>query len=543
MKYSRRSFLEFLGKGSVVGVTSIALAPVLKACKGEVAPVIDTPYQANVGFAGIDALKTDEVRLAEGFSQELLIKFGDPISASDTFGTHNDYLAFVPLNDEGSEGILWSNHEYLDPILMGTYSPLEEKTLAQVEQEQYAVGGSLVHIKLSENGTWVLDKESAYNRRLTGKTEIPFHWDEPIAGSNTAIGTFAGCAGGITPWGTILSCEENTDQFYGDNIYDEFTGEIINRLPGDYGWDNFFDYAPEHYGWVLEVNPKTGEAHKLVALGRCAHECATMHQLEDGRVVVYSGDDGNDRCLYKYISDKPKDLKGGNLYVANVEKGEWISLSYEDQPILQEKFKNQTEVLIRMREAAYLVGGSKLNRPEDIEIDPVSGDVFISLTNNKPKGDLHGSIMKLSEDSTDKTSLTFKTETFMAGSEEAGFSSPDNLAFDLRGNLWFTTDVGGYTLGTPEYEFMPCNSLFLVPRSGERAGELIRVATAPHEAEFTGPYFHPSGKYLFLSVQHPGESSTSLTALTSHWPEGGESIPRSGVIVLSGQSLTNLLSV
>ncbi|MDA8980334.1 DUF839 domain-containing protein, partial [Chitinophagales bacterium] len=70
----------------------------------------------------------------------------------------------------------------------------------------------------------------------------------------------------------------------------------------------------------------------------------------------------------------------------------------------------------------------------------------------------------------------------------------------------------------------------------------IRVATAPNESEFTGPFFHPSGKYLFLSVQHPGESSQSRDALTSHWPEGGDSIPRSGVIVISGESLSTLLA-
>ena len=542
MKYSRRSFLEFLGKGSLVGVVSITAMPLLSACAENIQEITERPYAAAINFESIEAIKADEVRLAHGFKQQLLVKFGDPISEKDYFGTHNDYLAFVPLNNEASEGILWSNHEYLDPILMGTYAPIAQKTLAQVEKEQYAVGGSLVHIKLVDNELWEIVPNSEYNRRITGKTAIPFHWDEEISGSKEAIGTFAGCAGGVTPWGTILSCEENTDIFYGDNIYNELTGEVINKLPGSYGWEKHFNYAPEHYGWVVEVNPKTGEAKKLIALGRCAHECATMHQLSDGRVVVYSGDDGNDRCLYKYISNKAADLKDGILYVANVEEGKWISLKYEDHAILQERFKNQTEVLVRMREAAYLVGGSMLNRPEDIEIDPLSGDVFISLTNNKPKGDLHGSIMKLTEDSEDKTSLTFKTETFLAGSKEAGFSSPDNLAFDLKGNLWMTTDVGGYSLGLDGYEFMTCNSLFLIPRSGEKAGELIRVATAPNDAEFTGPFFHPSGDYLFLSVQHPGETTKNIAELTSHWPEGGDSIPKSGVIVISGESLKALLA-
>ena len=543
MKYSRRSFLEFLGKGSLVGVASISVLPILTACEESAKPVVvDLPYAAKVNFSSIEALRSDEVQLAQGFTQKLLVKFGDPISDQDFFGTHNDYLAFIPLNDEANEGILWSNHEYLDPILMGTYAPLDQKTLAQVEQEQYAVGGSLVHIKLLEGDHWEIVQNSEYNKRLTGKTVIPFHWDEAIAGAHEAVGTFAGCAGGITPWGTILSCEENTDQFYGDNIYDEITGEVINKLPGSYAWENFFDYSPEHYGWVVEVNPKTGEAKKLVAMGRCAHECATVHQLADGRVVVYSGDDGNDRCLYKFVSSKANDIKEGTLYVANVEEGKWISVKYEDHAILQERFKSQTEVLVRLREAAYLVGGSMLNRPEDIEIDPISGDVFISLTNNKPKGDLHGSILKITEDSEDKTGQSFKAETFLAGSEEAGFSSPDNLAFDPKGNLWMTTDVGGYSLGGPSYEFMPCNSLFLIPRIGERAGELIRVATAPIDAEFTGPFFHPSGKYLFLSVQHPGETTKSIEAMTSHWPEGGDSVPKSGVIVISGESLEQLLS-
>ncbi|MCD8528863.1 MAG: DUF839 domain-containing protein [Chitinophagales bacterium] len=540
MKYSRRSFLEFLGKGSAIGITGIAFAPLLEACKHTAEEPVKV-YEANVLFNSIDAVKADEVRLAEGLHYNLIAKFEDAISDADYFGTHNDYLAFFPLKDKENEGILWVNHEYLDPILMGTQKPNEAKSKEDIEKEQYAVGGSLIHIKF-EKDEWQLVYGSEYNRRINGLTEIPFLWDEEIAGSKSAIGTFANCAGGITPWGTVLTCEENTDQFYGDNIYDENTGEITDHLPGDYEWENYFKFPPEHYGWVVEINPKTGEAHKLIALGRCSHECATVHQTADGRVVVYTGDDGNDRCLYKFVSNKPKDLKDGTLYVANVEEGKWIPLVYAESEILQQKFKNQTDVLVRAREAAYLVGGSKLNRPEDIEIDPITGAVFISLTNNKPKGDLHGSILKLIEDSEDKTGLTFKTETFLAGSKEAGFSSPDNLAFDPKGNLWFTTDVGGSTLGGLDYEFMPCNSLFLVPRSGKKAGEIIRVATGPNDAEFTGPYFDAPTNTLFLSVQHPGETSTSLSELASHWPFGGESIPKSGVIAIRGEAMDALLS-
>ena len=121
------------------------------------------------------------------------------------------------------------------------------------------------------------------------------------------------------------------------------------------------------------------------------------------------------------------------------------------------------------------------------------------------------------------------------------FSSPDNMAFDPKGNLWFTTDVSGSSLGIGEYAFFNANRLFVIPRSGKNQGQLICVASAPVAAEFTGPFFHPNGKTLFLSVQHPGETSSSLDNLTSHWPQGRNSIPKSSVISISGKSLDALL--
>ena len=107
--------------------------------------------------------------------------------------------------------------------------------------------------------------------------------------------------------------------------------------------------------------------------------------------MAYSGDDANDEHLYKFISSTPSSLKEGTLYVADTINGKWLPLDWEQQPVLKQQFKNQTEVLIRAREASKLLGATPLNRPEDIEIDPVSGNILISLTNNKPKNDFHGS--------------------------------------------------------------------------------------------------------------------------------------------------------
>lgn len=529
MDKSRRKFLEFLGYTGI----AVGAMPWLEACK-----VGNVEYKAKVVFEGLKYTELiDDVVLADGFDYKVLASFGDEISDQDTFGMHNDYLNFFQSKDNENEGVLWVNHEYFDSTLLQTNTG--EKTKEKVDLERYVCGGSIVKVRKDDTGKWNIVKNDPINKRLTGATKIPFLWDEEIAGSSVAEGTFQNCSGGRTPWGTILTCEENYDYMYGEITYDE--NNVPTKTDGYYSWEKYYDNSPEHYGWVVEVNIETGEAQKLVALGRFKHECATVHSLADERVVIYSGDDEADQFIYKYVSKNPKDLKNGTLYVADTVNGKWLALDIEQSEVLKNRFKNQTEVLVRAREAAALLGATPQNRPEDIEIDPITGDVLVTLTNNKAKGDYHGSILKIVEDSEDKTGLNFSSSAYIVGGEKHMFSSPDNMAFDPKGNLWFTTDVSGGSLGIDQYKNFLSNGLYLVPRTGERAGEVIMVATAPVAAEFTGPYFHPNGKTLFLSVQHPGETSADINNLTSHWPQGRNSIPKSSVITISGPSLDKLL--
>ncbi len=521
---TRRTFLEFLG----VSAASYLTSPYLPGNEG--------------GIAGKTALKPilpsemDELALADGLSYEILIKWGEAISKKDKFGFNNDYIAFLPLDPANpNDGLLWVNHEYIDARFVSDFmgGDVAGKTRRQVEKEMYNVGGTFIRVK-NLNGKWTVFKNDPLNRRITALTDIPFNWKEPIMGKKSGMGTLANCSGGVTPWGTILTCEENYDQFYGERDYKTGKRKLSSY---DLGWHLHYNNPPEHYGWVVEVDPKTGHCQKHIALGRCAHECATVKELPDGRIVVYTGDDAVNQFIYKFISSKPGSLSEGTLYVANTLMGKWISLDYNEQPVLQKLFKNQTEVLVRLREAAKYLGASPQNRPEDIEINPANGDVLVALTNNSTVGDYLGSILKISEKDGKHDALEFTADTFLAGGEENSFACPDNMAFDPSGNLWFTSDISGSAMNRedkPVYLPYKNNSLFVVPNTGAYAGMPVRVANAPVHAEFTGPFFSPDGKTLFLSVQHPGEYSASLQDLSSHWPDGGNNIPKPAVVAIYG---------
>ncbi|MFL5785612.1 MAG: PhoX family protein [Bacteriovoracaceae bacterium] len=505
----RRDFLQFLGASGIMATLPSDL--LAKAKKSPPLPSLSPG-------------KGDELLTADGLNYKMLIRWGDPLTSSTKFGFNNDYIAFHKLATD--RAILWVNHEYVD----SRYINGEARTKENVDLEMKEVGGSLFEIQ-RKNGQWEMIPNSKYNRRLDANTKIPFAWDKPIAGQNFGLGTGANCAGGFTPWGTILTAEENYDMFWGDR---DRKGKKIQE--SWMKWDQFYPRAPEHYGWIVEVNPETGDSKKLISLGRCAHECAAVTKAKNGKVVAYTGDDTINEHLYKFISDSDNSLERGKIYVANLEKGQWISLQIDEQPELKKNFKDQTDVLIYMREAAKMVGATPLDRPEDIEFDPLTGNVFVSLTNNKPAGNYYGKILKIVED--DKASLTFKHETYFAGGKDSHIACPDNLVFDPKGNLWFTSDMADKDMHIGPYEGFGNNGLFVFIRSGKQAGQVIRVAQAPTDAEFTGPCFSPDYKTLFLSVQHPGEGGTPEKP-TSHWPDGG--IPKSSVVTLQGPLLDRIV--
>lgn len=536
--WNRRQFLKFVGSGTLVAWA----APWSSGCTtAKLVP----PTASSTRLMGIQPSAADELVLHKGLVSRVLLREGDTInSKGDVFGSCSDYLALTNFDQAQTDVMLWVNHEYFDPLMVSGRGRDSAPTKDQMKKEMRMVGGSLVRLQREPNSSeWRVVKNSPYNRRLDAHSKIPIIAPRPIAGKKVAIGTMANCAGGFTPWKTVLTCEENFQDYWGAIEKDAAGNEKkIGTYPG-IGWNDLEPRPSEHYGWVVEVDPFTGKSKKLTSLGRMAHECATVTLAKDQRAVVYMGDDKADEHIYKFISEKPGTLEKGELFVADTVQGKWLSLDLKKQASLQGKFKDQTDVHIQARYAAKILGATPQDRPEDVEIQPNTGHVFVTLTNNKDKKNFFGSILKIEEAQNDPLSMEFKASTFIAGGENAGFACPDNLVFDRRGNLWMTSDISGSSMHKEPYAKFKNNGLFFIPMYGPQAGTPIQVGSAPRDAELTGPTFSDDGRTLFLSVQHPGEESVSSDQYTSHWPDGGNSKPLSSVVTITGPLLDQYSSV
>ncbi len=527
--WNRRDFLEFVGTASVQASIGATILPSLfNGC----AQAVPRAFVPNQKIPSLAPSSEDRFSIAKGFEFREFIRYGQSIGEGISFGYNNDFIGIIPIDESGAW--LWVNHEFAIPYLIHPNHDVS-RTKERIDFEMKTVGGSVVRIK-KQGSKWVQDNDTSANFRVDGNSKIPFSGSRKVAGTSFAIGSMGNCGGGKTPWGTILTCEEIHEDFYG-SVERGKTARIPSST--NYEWYKFYDHPPEHYGWVVEVNPSTRELKKHVAMGRFYHEGATVRLAKGDRPVVYMGDDDVGHCVFKFVGDRANSLDSGTLYAADTVKGVWIPLNKKNKKL--SSFKNDLEILTFAHEAAIMAGGTKQDRPEDIEINPLNGDVFISLTNNKPIKNYYGSILKISEEGGDPLSLKFKATPFLTGGPKSGVACPDNLMFDKNGNLWITSDISGLEIGKPPYyEGLGNNSLFVVPTVGPQAGIPVRIANGPIDAELTGPCLSPDGKTLFLSVQHPGEGSAIAKRLTSHWPDGGSAIPVPAVVAITGPALVNL---
>lgn len=521
---TRRDFLKKTGAFlSTAAAASIPIQSVQASMKSK---------SFKIGFRPAEMKNDDQVNISRDYKYNIVSKSGDSISKTDVMGENIDFLAYLP-GENDDHGFIWANNEaFHSNIVWGKKITSSQKTKSQVEAEKKLVGGAYTEVKRS-NGVWTLIKDSQKSFKITASDPIP------MAGpcSKRMIeGTLGNCGGGLTPWKTILTCEENYQNFY-----------FKKNLDDGMGWNKYFEKNELDYGWVCEVDVEKKSARKLSSLGRFAHEGATVYAEKNRPVVVYMGEDRKGGALFKFVSedkytgDDKKDedlLLRGSLFAANLKKGRWEKLSphhpkIASDPAFKNIYKTEALCLENASKVAKIIGATPLNRAEDIEIDPNSGDVLIALTNNSDAGDFYGQILKITEDGDHSTALSFTHNPYMTGGPNSGFSCPDNLCFGPDGSLYIATDVSGKDLGQGAMKTFKKNGLFKVEIDKGGNPIAVPILYAPFEAEVTGPVFSSDATTLFVSIQHPGELSfKTKKGYTSHWPSG-KGRPRSAIIAIT----------
>ena len=542
-----------------------------------------------------------------GYEAQVLLRWGDPLfpdappfvpgkpdahAQERQFGCDNDFIAFMPLpkgSSSATRGLLCVNHERCTTRLMwpgmGDGDIAARMTAEQCAHEMAAQGFSVVKVRFE--GEWRVILESRFNRRISARTP-GIRVSGPAAGSprmktradpdgTSVVGTFNNCAGGVTPWGTVLTCEENFHfYFLGDpSAHPESAAleryGVTGRSPY-YFWGRHFERfhlqrtpnEPNRFGWVVEIDPYDPQSVpvKRTALGRFKHEGAASAVSHDGRVAIYMGDDERFEYLYKFVTEgrvrggaaPPDILDPGTLYVARFEadgRMRWLPLVYGQGPLTPANgFRSQADVVIEARRAADLVGATTLDRPEDVEASPVTGHVYVVLTNNSrrtaarvnpasprapnPFGHILEIVPPRTDRGVDHTATECRWEFFLlAGNPEdakhsahyAGpvssngwLACPDNVAFDPRGRIWIATD-GQDQLGFSD-------SLYAADTRGPGRGITRLFFNAPRGAEVCGPCFPQNGNTLFLAVQHPGaERGSTFEKPTTRWPDFRSGVP------------------
>ncbi|MCC2095787.1 MAG: PhoX family phosphatase [Hyphomicrobiales bacterium] len=601
-RLGRRDVLR--GGLAVAAIAAAAPLAALSTIESKAQDATKSSFDFKELAAGADSTH----HVAEGYDADILIRWGDAVTKDaptfdpanqsaaaqeKQFGYNNDFLGFFPIAGAakpGEHGLLVANLEYTSEELMfpGITGPQPKKGHAKITRELAAIemaahGGAVIEVRKS-GGKWQVVKDSRYGRRITANT--PIEVSGPAAGHDRmktnadpsgrkVLGMINNCAGGVTPWGTWLTCEENFNNYFTGRRSLHPDAAKLKRYgaPGNrYNWGNYdtrFNVNEEpneihRFGWVVEIDPfdPASTPKKRTAMGRFKHEGAAGIVNKDGRYVIYQGDDQRFDYVYKFVTDARVNtankaanrdiLDQGTLYVAKYNadgSGEWMPLVFGQDPLTVENgFNSQADVLIDARLAADKLGATKMDRPEDVEANPKSGKVYVMLTNNtrrKPgqedkanprAANRFGHIIEMIPDKGDHTATTFRWEILVkcgdhtvastgasfnkATTANGWFGMPDNVAFDPSGRMWIATD------GNSNRRTGRNDGIWAIETEGPMRGTSRHFFRVPTGAEMCGPCFTPDGETLFVAVQHPAEGKgSSFETPATRWPDFNDAMP------------------
>lgn len=658
----RREFLTAsAGVASAVGLGPWLFAGCVR--KGDMQQRPGTPLAPVLEFEAVPKSIADALVLPPGYTARVLIAVGDPLfkdvapyrddgenpDYDRRCGEWHDGMEYFGLSADGrpdpnatDRALLAINHEWVTPALLHEAAPSAPPRLGhEVDIETAAMGVTVVEIAKDPQGHFRYLTKSPFNRRVT--TLTPIEISGPLRGhaklrtrfspeGTRTRGTVNNCGTCRTPWGTLLTGEENWAAFFARDAEDskhrsDAEDYALMRYgrpagtPQAYQWNTVVGGSDRHSRWntsvtsnspdgrddyrheingqgyMTEIDPYDPESiiEKRTALGRFAHEGAAFSLPKRGEpLAVYMGDDARGEYIYKFVSDASWDpgdasaenrmaagakyLNSGRLYAARFDEdgtGEWLLLDIANPAVAdydRYPFSDDGDVLLHARIAADAAGATRMDRPEWSTVNPATGDVYITLTNNSGRqlysedraiavdaanprayedrrkdstpqyGNVNGHIVRFAEDTPGAT--RFRWDIYLFGAQadadaslinlsgltaDQDFSSPDGIGFGTGTELcWIRTDDYAMTdrsnammlaaapgqLGDGGFMELDHGETKVVTRVGARpqASELKRFLVGPVDQELTGFAETPDGRALFVNVQHPGVSMPLLSS-------------------------------
>ncbi|WP_420387464.1 alkaline phosphatase PhoX [Roseivirga sp.] len=395
--------------------------------------------------------------LPEGFSYRVISQVGDRMSDGLLVPARSDGMG--AFEGAGGKVILVRNHENSPQDALEGAFGAEYELLEAFGEENLYDAGKMELPGLGGTSTLVYDETS-------GQVESQYL---------SLAGTYRNCAGGVTPWGSWLTCEED-----------------ITRPQGNI----------EHYhGYVFEVPAssaiRVAAPRPIKAMGRFNHEAVAV---DPETHIVYQTEDRHDGLIYRFIPDDKNDIHAGGKLQALAVKGQpgMDTRNWEGRSIsLNQKLEvewidlenvDPEEDDLRLR--GFEQGAARFARGEGMWYG--NGEIYFACTNGGAQK--FGQVFRLVPGTDDQMTL----ELFAESEDKSVLHMCDNLTIAPWGDVILAEDNG------------ELNHI----RGINKEGELYDIAcNRSSGSEFAGLTFSPSGKTLFVNIQENGDT----LAITGPW--------------------------